>query len=124
MPSKLSKKLSNNDTISLGSKLKARRKELDLTLNQVALIVGCTPQQIQKYESCRSNITIPILLKLCRALRTHPNRFFMGLILAETSGGSADQSLENRLITAFRSVDDEKVKERIVNLVEALVSSS
>ncbi len=124
MPSKLSKKLNDIDSISLENKLKVRRKELDLTLNQVALIVGCTPQQIQKYESGRCSITIPIFLKLCRALRSHPNRFFAGLVFAEGFGESADLNLENRFINAFRSVGDEKVKERIVNLVEALVSSS
>ena len=112
------------DSLKVGHRLRARRKELNLTQGQVAEAIGCTPQQIQKYEVGRSRMTIPVFLKICQALHAHPNRFFSTLVLSEGLGDIDSPDLEKRLLDAFRSVDNEKIRERIVNLVEALISTS
>ena len=122
---KLSKKLTTeNDNITC-EQMRARRKELDMTQSEVAKAVGCSTQQIQKYETGASQMSLPVLCKVCQALRTHPARFFTSFTFAESQDGDdKDKDLEARLLMAFKSVDNKKIKERIVNLVEALISTS
>ncbi len=119
---KLASKIKDKNNQILGQKLRARRKDLDLTQSQIALVVGCSPQQIQKYEVGNSNISISVFLKICRALRIHPNRFFSNISFSEEPGTSYNEDLEKTLVAAFRAVENEKVRERIVNLVESLVA--
>lgn len=123
MSVRLSAKL--GEGLAFGEKLRMRRKELNLTQSQVAAVVGCTAQQIQKYEVGKSVLTIPIFLKLCQILRTHPNRFFTGYTFSEDDDiDGYNMDLGKKLLIAFSSVNNRKIKERIVNLVEALISES
>ena len=121
---KLTKRIIGKNDDTIGAQIRARREELDMTQGQVAEFVGCTAQQIQKYESGLSAMTIPILFKVCQALRAHPSRFLSGFTFAETLESENNSDMEARLLNAFRTVENDKVQERIVNLVEALISTS
>ena len=121
---KIASTSNNEENILLGQKLRSRRKDLNLTQSQVSTVVGCSPQQIQKYEMGYSNMTVGVFLKVCQALKIHPNRFFSSMFFSEEPGSDYSLDLEKKLLAAFRSVDNEKVKERIVSLVEALVAIS
>lgn len=118
---KLGKKLADECTFPIQEKLKARRKELGLTQEKIAKYLGCTPQQVQKYEGGRSRIAVPTLLKICEVLKMHPSRMFSGVFFAENATANSDPKLEKRLVELLRSVDNEVVRERIVALVETLV---
>ena len=121
---KLARKLEDKHQNIACEQIRARRKELGMTQSEVAKVVGCSTQQIQKYETGASQMSLSVLLKICQALRTHPARFFTSFTFAEAQEGDSDEDLEARLLTTFRSVDNDKVKERIVNLVEALISTA
>lgn len=121
---KLAKRLKDKHQSIACEQIRARRKELGMTQSEVAKVVGCSTQQIQKYETGASQMSLSVLLKICQALHTHPARFFTSFTFAEAQEGDSDEDLEARLLTAFRSVDNDKVRERIVNLVEALISTA
>ena len=121
---KLAKRLKDKRQSIACEQIRARRKELGITQSEVAKVVGCSTQQIQKYETGASQMSLSVLLKICQALHTHPARFFTSFTFAEAQEGDSDEDLEARLLTAFRSVDNDKVRERIVNLVEALISTA
>jgi transcriptional regulator with XRE-family HTH domain len=105
--------------------IRARRKDLKITQKQLAGFMGCTFQQIQKYECGRSNLSVQAFIKVCAYLRTNPNYFFSRLLLSESGSDIAvDNDAEARLLRIFRSIGDEKVKARIVELVEAVVCSA
>ena len=121
---KLAKRLKDKRQSIACEQIRARRKELGMTQSEVAKVIGCSTQQIQKYETGASQMSLSVLLKICQALHTHPARFFTSFTFAEAQEGDSDEDLEARLLTAFRSVDNDKVRERIVNLVEALISTA
>lgn len=121
---KLTKRIIGKNDDTIGSQIRARRKELNMTQGDVAKFVGCTAQQVQKYESGLSAMTIPILFRVCQALRAHPTRFLSSFTFAEAEENEHTKDMEVRLLNAFRTVENDKVKERIVNLVEALISTS
>lgn len=124
---KLTKKLDDGISNGVGDKIRARRRELNMTQQQVASLVGCSIQQIQKYEAGMSQMSVLVFLKICQVLHTHPTLFFPSFAFAEAQQNSecdGSEELERRLLSAFRSVSNLKVKERIVNLVEALISTA
>lgn len=121
---KLTKRIIGEKEDDIGPQIRARRKELNMTQGQVAEFVGCTAQQVQKYESGLSKMTLPILFRVCQALHVHPTRFLSSFTFAETQENEHNVDLETRLLNAFRTVENDKVKERIINLVEALISTS
>ena len=113
----------SND-IDIGNKIRIRRRNLKITQGQLAEFAGCTAQQIQKYEGGYTRISMPVFLKICQFLNTHPSYFFSTFSLRESSDGLQNEDLEEKLLNIFRSVTNEKIKEKIVNLVEAVVSNS
>jgi transcriptional regulator with XRE-family HTH domain len=116
-------KYSVSNSYSIGRSIKARRKELKMTQKQLAETAGCSFQQIQKYEHEISKISVPTFLKICSCLRTHPNYFFNGFSFQE-GDSNHDDNLEIKLLGVFRSVSNEKLKSRIVKLIEAVISTN
>lgn len=57
----------------IGARIKGRRKELNLTLNDVANIVGVASSTIQRYESGTiSQYKLPILESIAKAINVNP----------------------------------------------------
>lgn len=61
---------------TLGAALKRRRRELNLTQEDVADILGIVARQYQKIESGKTNVTLKTLVRLSDALKTHIRDFF------------------------------------------------
>ena len=86
-------------------KMKQRRSELDLTLEDVAKIVGVGRQTIQKYESgIVANIPSDKIERIAVALKTTP-AYLMGWV-EEQSTNVPDDELFNGLVKVFRSLPD------------------
>ena len=63
----------------IGGCLRRRRRELDLTLQDVAALTGVGFQQIQKYEIGMHRISASTLVRLAFALDVGVDYFFQGL---------------------------------------------
>jgi transcriptional regulator with XRE-family HTH domain len=94
-----------------------------MTQKQLADVAGCTFQQIQKYEVGHTRISVSIFLKICECLRTSPGYFLDRLMLCEQEDAECD-NMEEKLLTIFRSIQNNRVKIKILNLVEAIVSDA
>ena len=73
----------------VGSRLRLRRKMLGLTQEQLAAECGLTYQQIHKYESGQSRISVSRLLQLSSLLEVSASWFFDGI---EFGSGDSDTS--------------------------------
>ena len=60
----------------IGRRIKARRKALGLTLEQLGRGLGVSYQQIQKYEAGRNQISAALLLKISTLLSVPVSYFF------------------------------------------------
>ncbi|CUO12556.1 XRE family transcriptional regulator [Muricomes sp. OA1] len=110
--------------MNLGDRIKAKRDELDLTLEEVAKFVGVSRQTIQKYESgVISNIPSDKIESLAFALRTTPS-YLMGwessasITLYNVHCETADES---ELIISFRKLSDIG-KQKATTYLENLLS--
>jgi len=64
---------------AIGRSMRKRRRELDLTLQDVAGLTGVGYQQIQKYEIGMHRVSAATLAKLAIALDVGVDYFFQGL---------------------------------------------
>lgn len=72
--------MTNDDiTRQIGRRLAERRRDLDLSLADVAERCGVSLQQIHKYERGQSTISAPMLYRLSRCLSVPVSYFFQDL---------------------------------------------
>ena len=64
---------------AVGQQLASRRRELRLSLAQVAARCGVTLQQIHKYETGETPMSAPMLVQMSRCLDTTVSYFFATL---------------------------------------------
>lgn len=77
--------------IAVGKRIAARRRELGLSLAQMSERCGVSLQQVHKYETAQSTVSVPMLVKLSRCLGVAPAYFLEDVMardpaLAERSG--------------------------------------
>lgn len=71
--------------VAIGRRLAARRRELRLSLAQVSKRCGVTLQQIHKYETGQTGLSVYKLVQLARCLGVHPIYFLEDLPVAATA---------------------------------------
>lgn len=69
----------------VGSRIRERRKQLKLSQSELADILGISYQQVQKYESGQTQITLSRLFQIARALNANPAYFHEGAPLETNS---------------------------------------
>lgn len=122
----------NNDTNKqIGQKLRDRRKYLNMTQKQLAEKMGCTFQQIQKYESGINNMSLQVLLKLCDILKCNPHYFFSNFYLSDSHPSNNDNNIktnieldntELQLILKFRQLPNIQMKQIIITLLDNIIN--
>jgi transcriptional regulator with XRE-family HTH domain len=95
--------------VSIGERIKERRKELGLSAEDLAEKLGKSRATIYRYESDDiENMPISILEPLAKALCTNP-AFLMGWTGKTLSGGS-DSGQERNIMQAINELDDSNKK--------------
>ena len=65
------------DVTIIGQRIKARREDLGLTLDDVAMRTGITKATLSRYENgVFSRLKVPILESIARALEIEPEQLF------------------------------------------------
>lgn len=70
--------------LAVGKLLASRRRELRLSLAKVSAHCGVSLQQIHKYETGQTPMTVPMLVRLSRRLDVPLSYFFEPLLPGET----------------------------------------
>ncbi len=125
-------KLVDNTNIQIGKKLKERRKAFNMTQKSLANELGCTFQQIQKYEAGINKISLSLLLKLCEVLKCTPHYFFGNCYLSDsqscnnlnTNTTIQLNNTELQLILNFRQLPNNQIKQNIVDLIKNIINST
>ncbi len=99
--------MSNGDIhpidLHVGSRVRTRRKSLDISQTELALGLGLTFQQVQKYERGLNRISASKLFEISRALKAPIAFFFEGYdgpsIGEPLEATSSEQAVSNFLAT-------------------------
>lgn len=87
----------------LGAAVRARRTELGLTQEQVALGLGVTFQQVQKYERGVNRLSVETIVLIAEILSTTPQA------LIEASGQTISESSEPAGLTDRMKIEAAKL---------------
>ncbi len=102
----------------IGMKIRVLRQNVGLSQEKLAGLVGVTPQQIQKYETAKTNISTDKIQLIATALRVHVAAFFHDcdneLMLNES---------EATFIRKLRKVKDRQVHESLMMILNKLARS-
>lgn len=90
--------------IHVGARVRERREQLHLTQEQLGGVIGCTFQQIQKYERGFNRISCSRLAEISKALEVPPGYFFAGLPGLPDRPGEADPTPAQMLQWAIDSL--------------------
>lgn len=74
----------------VGRRIRRRRRLMGLTQQDLAAACGVTFQQVQKYESASTRLTVERLWRVARALQVDVAYFFTGLAYDETAPRGLD----------------------------------
>jgi transcriptional regulator with XRE-family HTH domain len=110
----------------IGERIRQRRTEIGLTQEQLGVVLGCSYQQIQKFENGANRIAAAQLQALAARLEVPIGWFFeedAGTALAAASldqhGGRQRAAID--LARGFARIDSHEVKLALAGLVRAVV---
>lgn len=122
-------RIPNRTDVAVGQRIRAFRKDANLTQTELADQIGVTFQQLQKYEKGTNRVGAGRLMYIARALDVPITAFFHGLApradkrqrvmtarLAELSAVPAAP----KLLAAFARISDDVLEADLLKLVRVL----
>lgn len=108
--------------VHVGKKIKQMRAMRRLSQTDVAQKLNLSFQQIQKYEIGSNRVAASRLYELSKIFGVPTSYFFEGL--PEDDSANTNQSLDSQILDAVTSIEDDKVKSRIVTFIEDVAGVS
>ena len=125
---------------SIGERLKEIRKQKRLTQEDLAVQLGVSFQQIQKYENGKNRISFSRLYELSNFLNVSLDSFVQGVHTQSEALGLSDtpqqpissSQAENNAVTqrevdellqVYYSLEDAKLRKNLVKLVKSMVKN-
>lgn len=112
--------------LSVGLRIRSRRRILGLSQSALARGIGLTFQQVQKYESGLNRVSASMLVKIARNLDTTVASLVGDLEPQVNDAGEA-ASLGApgafELLEAFTKISDTNVRKAVVRLVRAMAQA-
>lgn len=117
---------------SVGKRLSARRKELDMSQQTLGKELGVSFQQIQKYEKGASRVSAGRLFQIAKALGVSISYFYTDAIshapgMAEEEGPSPAPSLSpqvSELVETFARIRDKPMRRQLIEIAKSLAEKS
>jgi transcriptional regulator with XRE-family HTH domain len=126
MPAKKSAKTPSPIDVTVGRNVRVWRMAKGLSQAQLAIRLGVTFQQVQKYETGGNRIPTGRLVKLAAILGVPIAALFEGTDAAEPSRSLlalVSDRRSFRLAHAFAAVKDNRCRLSLVNMVEKIAAS-
>jgi len=128
-------KTPNPVDLHVGRRIRDRRKEVRVSQEKLADVLGLTFQQVQKYEKGANRVSASKLYEIATALQASIEYFFRGLMdPSSPHSGVAEEddspfvhdfitTTEGRELTSeFPRIQDPAVRKRVLELVKTLAA--
>ncbi len=102
----------------IGAAIRQRRRELALSQEGLAVRLNVSYQQVQRYESGRTGITVENLQLLAQALAVSVDYFFTAGV--EVRVGRDRDDVEGELLSQYRKIRHQGAKEMVVNFTRLM----
>lgn len=110
----------------LGARVRTRRREIGMSQERLADLLGVTFQQVQKYERGVNRIAASRLYDIAKALETPIGRFFdnMGRAPRASEADDLTDALSTPgagdLLRAYAAIRSPRLRRRVMDLVRAM----
>jgi transcriptional regulator with XRE-family HTH domain len=119
---------SNQTDVAVGQRIRTFRQNANLSQTELAVQIGVTFQQVQKYENGKNRVGAGRLMHIARALDVPITAFFDGLAKPSNKGQARAARIAElssipaarELLTAFLNISDDVLQAEIINLVRSL----
>lgn len=106
----------------IGSKIYDLRLATGLSRSQLAILIGVSHQQLEKYEKGTNRMSVGRLILIGKALGENLSYFYRGIGLdSESSVSTQHQRMCIELSRNFMRIEDSKQRAAINTLVKSLV---
>jgi transcriptional regulator with XRE-family HTH domain len=135
LETRMTKKSPNPIDKHVGSRVRMRRMMIGMSQEKLGEKLGITFQQIQKYEKGTNRVGASRLQQIATSLSVPPSFFFEGAPVPEGMNGEFSEPPSPAYVSdflatsdglsltkAFMKIKDPKVRRRIVDLVESMVT--
>jgi transcriptional regulator with XRE-family HTH domain len=105
----------------VAQKIRQARVLRGMTQSALAGQIGCSFQQLQKYEAGQNRVSASRLFQIAKALEVEPAYFFDGI-----DGEDAQDKFDNtasRIMFALAKVENPDIKETLCRMVQAIADS-
>jgi transcriptional regulator with XRE-family HTH domain len=114
----------------IGSRIRARRRMLRLTQDELATRIGVTAQQIHKYENGSNRVAASKLFEIATILTLPISAFFEGLVSphADGAGVAAEARAKDRLLLdkeilelamSFDDIEEARLRRVVLRIIKA-----
>ncbi len=93
---------------SIGQKIRSLRQQKELSMDQLALLIGVTRSQVSLYELGHSSPNAIMIEKLAKALDVHPAYFFVD----QSEPGQTPDKIELRMIQLQKENDELRARDK------------
>lgn len=104
---------------SIGQKIRRLRQAKELSMDELATLIGVTRSQVSLYELGHSSPNTLMVEKLAKALDVHPAYFFVD----QSDPGQTPDKLELRMIALQKELDQVRDREKVKDEKIAKLSS-
>jgi transcriptional regulator with XRE-family HTH domain len=119
-----------NIDVKIGHRVRARRLEIGMSQERLSEALGLTFQQVQKYERGVNRIACSRIIDIAKALDAPVAYFFEGL--EGNAKARADDGVQSMLATPegarmaslFAQIKSRPVRQRVLNLAEAVAGEA
>ena len=101
----------------IGSRVRLRRKVLNISQYSLSYDLGISFQQLQKYESGENRVSASRLYEISKILKISPHFFFDGLgdIIMDDSIPKDLKTM--KAVEIMNKIKNQKIKDRILSLI-------
>jgi transcriptional regulator with XRE-family HTH domain len=111
-------------SMEIGERIKRRRRELKLSQEDLAEILGVTYQQIQRYENGTNKLNVENIQIIAHALSAPLSYFFESYKIPPVAEElSPATSVENKLLGYFRKIKSDGSKSLVMQVARLAAKS-
>ena len=127
---KISKKSKSRTPVTadfeLGERIRARRIEVNMSQTELAVVLGVSFQQVQKYEKGVNRVNANRLGVIAEALKMRPEEFLQSKDRIPEVSSLIDVSSEDtlRMIRAYSRIKNQITQRQLVALIETIANAA
>jgi len=101
----------------IGSRIRLRRKVLNISQYSLSYDLGISFQQLQKYESGENRVSASRLYEISKILKTSPHFFFDGLDGAIIDDSTPKDLKTMKALEIMNKIKNHNIKDKILSLI-------